>query len=66
MKDINLKQKGGTCSHNTQIIEQNNYHGLGYEETKALCQDLIKAELDIGLATHFWTKIKKHKELSLI
>lgn len=63
MKDINLKQKGGTCSHNTQIIEQNNYHGLGYEETKALCQDLIKAELDIYKDESLKIARKRHKSL---
>lgn len=34
---------GGT---GTQIANQNNYYGMSYSETKNLCLDLIKVELD--------------------
>lgn len=34
-------------SQSIQIGQQNNYYGMDYQNTKALCLDLIKNELDI-------------------
>lgn len=34
-------------SKGEQINKQNNYYGLGYKDTKDLCQDLIKEQLDV-------------------
>lgn len=47
MNEIKLEQKGGMGSNNTQILQQNNQYGLSYNDTKALCFDLIRAELSI-------------------
>lgn len=44
---VELKQDNKLGSQNTQIAEQNNFYGLDYINTKEVCLDLIKNELDI-------------------
>ena len=43
---IELRQDNKRGSQSTQIAEQNNYYGMDYQNTRALCLDLIKDELD--------------------
>lgn len=44
---IELSQENKRGSQSIQIGQQNNYYGMDYQNTKALCLDLIKNELDI-------------------
>ncbi len=44
---IELSQENKRGSNNTQIAQQYNYYGMDYQNTRALCLDLIKTELDI-------------------
>ncbi len=44
---IELVQEVKRGSEATQIGTQNNIYGLSYRDTKELCIDLIKSELDI-------------------
>lgn len=44
---IELSQENKLGSKSTQIAQQNNYYGMDYQNTKALCLDLIKNELAI-------------------
>lgn len=41
-----LSQTNSLGGTGTQIANQNNYYGMSYSETKNLCLDLIKVELD--------------------
>lgn len=42
-----ITQENKLGSQSTQIAQQNNYYGMDYQNTKALCHDLIKSELAI-------------------
>lgn len=44
---MEIVQENKKGANGTQIVQQNNYYGMTYSETKALCMDLIKSELDI-------------------
>ena len=44
---MEIVQENKKGANGTQIAQQNNYYGMTYSETKALCLDLIKSELDI-------------------
>lgn len=44
---IELSQENKRGSQSIQIGQQNNYYGMDYQNTKALCLDLIKNELNI-------------------
>lgn len=44
---IELSQENKRGSQSIQIGQQNNYYAMDYQNTKALCLDLIKNELDI-------------------
>ncbi len=44
---ISMKQENKHGSDSPQIGIQNNYYGMNYENTKALCMDLINSELNI-------------------
>ena len=41
-----MKQENKLGSQSTQIALQNNYYGMDYQNTKSLCQDLIRNELE--------------------
>lgn len=41
-----MKQENKLGSKSTQIALQNNYYGMDYQNTKSLCQDLIRNELE--------------------
>ena len=41
-----MKQENKLGSQSTQIAQQNNYYGMDYQNTKSLCQDLIRNELE--------------------
>ena len=41
-----LSQTNSIGGKGTQIATQNNYYGMSYSDTKTLCLDLIKVELD--------------------
>ena len=54
---IELSQENKRGSQSIQIGQQNNYYGMDYQNTKALCLDLIKNEL-----TYIRMKQKKSPE----
>lgn len=45
-ESFEIIQENKLGSQSTQIAQQNNYYGMDYQNTKSLCQDLIKNELE--------------------
>lgn len=60
---IELKQDNKRDSQGTQIAQQNNYFGMDYQNTKALCSDLIKTELDAYREEAAKTAIERDERL---
>ncbi len=45
-ESFEIIQENKLGSQSTQIAQQNNYYGMDYQNTKSLCQDLIRSELE--------------------
>ncbi len=45
--DLKMSQSNSLAGNGIQIGEQNNYYGMSYTDTKNLCQDLIREELNV-------------------